>query len=298
MQPLFEAVSNAIHSTQAKFGGISAREGKIVVTVSTDRKKEDVWATVEDNGVGLDAKNYEAFRTTDTDNKIAMGGKGVGRLLWLDCFENIDVKSIFSDEGLIKQRSFKFVLAQQDQFKDHVIEAAPEKSSSMFFVRFKGLRDNGYLTKFPGRQEYVFQHFTSHFLPTLIGGHCPHITVHCGDDTRDYPDAMESIVLRRAPELVLDVEEYGQLKLTLMECDKVASADLKGTHFVHFIAHDRTVHSQCIDSKLGLKYFGEEDTGAQRSGARMSPDIEFVRIHAMTTWNGRACSGTSLSTSC
>lgn len=42
-----------------------------------------------------------------------------------------------------------------------------------------------------------------------------------------------------------------------MECDKVASADLKGSHFVHFIAHDRTVHSQCIDGKLGLKYFGE-----------------------------------------
>ena len=42
-----------------------------------------------------------------------------------------------------------------------------------------------------------------------------------------------------------------------MECDKVASADLKGMHFVHFIAHDRTVHSQNIDGRLGLKYFGD-----------------------------------------
>jgi hypothetical protein len=38
---------------------------------------------------------------------------------------------------------------------------------------------------------------------------------------------------------------------------KVASADLKGHHFVHFIAHDRTVQSQSIDGKLGLKYFGD-----------------------------------------
>lgn len=44
-----------------------------------------------------------------------------------------------------------------------------------------------------------------------------------------------------------------------MECDKVASSDLKGSHFVHFIAHDRTVHSQRIDGKLGLKYFGENE---------------------------------------
>jgi hypothetical protein len=45
----------------------------------------------------------------------------------------------------------------------------------------------------------------------------------------------------------------------MMECEKIASADLKGSHFIHFIAHDRTVHSQSIDGKLGLKYFGQGD---------------------------------------
>lgn len=53
--------------------------------------------------------------------------------------------------------------------------------------------------------------------------------------------------------------DYGPLTLTLMECDKVASADLQGSHFVHFIAHDRTVHSHKIDAKLGLKYFGPNE---------------------------------------
>jgi nitrogen fixation/metabolism regulation signal transduction histidine kinase len=81
MQPLFEAISNAIHSTQAKFGDEVARQGRVVVTVDTDRKKENVWAAVEDNGFGLDARNWDAFVTTDTDNKIQIGGKGVGRLL-------------------------------------------------------------------------------------------------------------------------------------------------------------------------------------------------------------------------
>lgn len=42
MQPRFEAVSNSIHSTQAKFGDQVAVGGRIVVTISTDRKKEDV----------------------------------------------------------------------------------------------------------------------------------------------------------------------------------------------------------------------------------------------------------------
>lgn len=259
MQPLFEAISNAIHSTQAKFEDQVAKRGRVTVTVETDRKKENVWATVEDNGVGLDQDNWEAFTTTDTDNKIDIGGKGVGRLLWLDCFAAIDVQSVFEKDGKPLRRSFRFELALEDQIKQHVVESAPRGADTGLYVRFTGLRDNGYLTKFPGRNEYVFQHVTSHFLPTFIGGRCPSLNLIVGDESRQFPDAINEIVHRQDPEVVLSTEEYGELRLTMMECDKVASADLKGSHFVHFIAHDRTVHSQAIDGKLGLKYFGENE---------------------------------------
>jgi hypothetical protein len=121
------------------------------------------------------------------------------------------------------------------------------------------LRPNGYLQKFPGRESYVFQHLTSHFLPIFIGGRCPIITVNVGDETRVYPEAIKDIVHRRLPEIEIHTEGYGLLKLTLMECDKVASSDMKGLHFIHLIAHDRTVHSQAIDGKLGLKYFGDKN---------------------------------------
>jgi hypothetical protein len=257
MQPLFEAISNAIHSTQAKFGDHVAKLGRVHVEVSTDRRKEDVWAVVEDNGVGLDAANWEAFTTTDTDNKIDIGGKGVGRLLWLDCFPEIEVTSVFDENGDRKERTFKFALSMENQITDHKVEDATPSASTGFRARFNGLKNNGYLAKFPGRKEYVFQHITSHFLPTFIGGRCPVMTVVVGDESRDYPQAIDEIVHRRDPVISIKTEEYGTLHLTMMECDKVASADLKGSHFVHFIAHDRTVHSQSIDGKLGLKYFGE-----------------------------------------
>ncbi len=259
LQPLFEAVSNAIHATQARFPTDVATKGRVVVTVSTDRKKEGVWASVEDNGRGLDEENWEAFITTDTDHKIAIGGKGVGRLLWLDCFERISVISVFDDGGGLKRRSFKFVLELDDQIKDVTVAEVIDATEPSFHVRFDGLRSNGYLEKFPGRGNFVFQHLTSHFLPTFIGGRCPTISVHVGDESRTYPEAINEIVRRRAPEIQMETEEYGTLKLTMMECDKVASADLKGSHFIHFIAHDRTVHSQSIDAKLGLKYFGAND---------------------------------------
>lgn len=257
LQPLFEAISNAIFSTQKKFAEEVTGHGRVSVVVSTDRKKGDVWATVEDNGTGLDSKNWEAFTTTDTDNKISVGGKGVGRLLWLDCFEGIEISSIFLEEGKFFQRKFRFVLAASEQIQNYVLEEVGGDLGSSFHVRFTGLRDNAYQDKFPGRDNYIFQHVTSHFLPTFIGGRCPRLTVSVGDDSREFPAAINDIVLRRAPVASVDTERYGKLNFTLMECAKTASADLKGFHFVHFIGHDRTVLSQCIDSKLGLKLFGD-----------------------------------------
>lgn len=258
MVPLFEAISNAIHSTQSKFAESVTTDGRVIVTVSTNRLKSGVWATVEDNGLGLDDKNWDAFTTTDTDNKLSIGGKGVGRLLWLDCFEHITVSTVFQQDGKLKRRRFGFKLANDDQIIDYELSDAPDAAGSGFHVRFEGLRDNGYHDRFPGRDNYIFQHLTSHFLPTFIGGRCPLLTVIVGDERKNYPADIDSIVFRKEPALEIKTEEYGLLLLTLMECDKVASADLKGTHFVHFIAHDRTVHSQCIDGKLGLKTFGED----------------------------------------
>ena len=104
----------------------------------------------------------------------------------------------------------------------------------------------------------MFQHITSHFLPTFIGGRCPILTANVGNDVRHYPDAINEIVQRRGEAQLIETEGYGTLSFTPMECDKVASANLKGYHFVHFIAHDRTVHSQNIDGKLGLRNFGPE----------------------------------------
>lgn len=258
LQPLFEAVSNAIHSTQKKFGDNVAKNGRVQVTITTGRKQSPVSITVQDNGIGLDFDNFEAFTTTDTDNKISIGGKGVGRLLWLDCFESVKVQSVYSNKNEFWKRKFDFVLLQENQLQNYVdTNDTPEKETG-FFVAFEGLRDNGYRKKFPGRGSYILQHFTSHFLPTFIGGRSPQLTVTCGDEVKHYPEEIDAIVRRRQGPIDIESEEFGKLKFTLIECAKEASSDLNGHNFVHFIAHDRTVHSQRIDGKLGLKNFGEE----------------------------------------
>jgi hypothetical protein len=106
LQPLFEAISNSIHSTQEKFGAQVAKLGRIEVTVSSPHGRRPITISIEDNGVGLDEKHYDAFKTTDTDNKIEIGGKGVGRLLWLDCFEKIQLQSTYQQGKGIRKRTF------------------------------------------------------------------------------------------------------------------------------------------------------------------------------------------------
>ena len=87
--PLFEAIMNSIHSVQDRYKSQVGKRGHIDVVVKKAKGRSPLTITISDNGVGLDRDNFEAFSTTDTANKIEIGGKGVGRLLWLDCFSNI-----------------------------------------------------------------------------------------------------------------------------------------------------------------------------------------------------------------
>jgi len=257
--PLFEAISNSIHSVQARHKNVAAKRGLIHVRIVKSKGRRPLTVTVSDNGVGLDAKNYNAFITTDTDNKIEIGGKGVGRLLWLDCFKGVSVASNYATSDKMRKRSFDFVLSNSEQIQNYADVQTSSSEDSGFNVTFSGLKDNGYSDRFPSRLAYVFQHLTSHFLPAFIGGKCPQIIVDCEGEIRNYPEEVENHIHRRMEINPLSTDQYGEFRFVLMECDKVASSDLKGTHFVHFIAHDRTVHSQRIDGKLGIKYFGEDD---------------------------------------
>lgn len=258
MQPLFEAISNAVHSAQAKFSTKTDVLGKVDVFINIDRAKSNFYATISDNGVGLDDENWDAFVTTDTDHKISIGGKGVGRLLWLDCFDKISINSTFRKETFLKQRSFEFVLDNNNQIQNEIVHDAPVGSDTSFSVKFTGLRRNGYHQKFPGRSSYIFQHLASHFLPLFIGNQCPVISVSAGGEIRTFPEEIKTVVFRRNDISIERDDTFGDFYLTLLECDKVASADMKGLNFIHFIAHGRTVHSHCIDGLLGLKNFGED----------------------------------------
>lgn len=118
LMPLFEAVVNSIHSIEDS--GVDPTEGKITIRILRDGQSalEGLDShtpnaitdfQIEDNGVGFNRANMDSFYTLDSDYKESRGGRGVGRLLWLKAFRNVNVESIFMDEdGEYKKRSFSF----------------------------------------------------------------------------------------------------------------------------------------------------------------------------------------------
>lgn len=67
--------------------------------------------TVTDDGVGFSNDNMASFQTLDSDFKVSLGCRGVGRLIWLKAFDRVAVRSTYADEsGELKGRQFRFTI--------------------------------------------------------------------------------------------------------------------------------------------------------------------------------------------
>lgn len=112
--PLFEAIINSIDSLIDEKK--EQKEIKIYIIrdlIQTDMSDESKLGNIsgfwiEDNGVGFNKKNFDAFKELDTLNKIDKGGKGIGRLAWLKAFESVEIISTYSDNNQYKEKKFKF----------------------------------------------------------------------------------------------------------------------------------------------------------------------------------------------
>lgn len=91
--PLFEAVSNSLHSIEERWADASEASGQIEVDVSFD----DQSITIADNGTGFDQNNLNAFLTPLTGNKFERGGKGFGRFIAFKLFDQVFYSSRQSD---------------------------------------------------------------------------------------------------------------------------------------------------------------------------------------------------------
>ena len=131
MNPLFEAIINSIHAIEETDG-----KGQIDVYIERENTqttiKDDHSSVasnpisgfrVQDTGIGFTKKNFDAFQTSDTTLKVAKGGKGVGRFLWLKAFDCVHIESVFKDSDKWQRRSFDFRATKRGIEKVHLEDA-------------------------------------------------------------------------------------------------------------------------------------------------------------------------------
>jgi hypothetical protein len=187
LYPLFEAVSNAIHSIEdskngkgfinivlfraldnSLFNNIEVVNSEIISTMPYN----DI--VVEDNGIGFDDNNYDSFQTAESTHKINRGAKGVGRFVWLKAFKSVNIKSNFNQKGKWQLRLFDFIPIGNGIDNHNLNDSEEKKLRTVVHLRNM---DIDVQKNFPKKLEEISWQLIYHFLTIFIRPDCPKISL-------------------------------------------------------------------------------------------------------------------------
>jgi hypothetical protein len=261
--PLFEAVSNALHAIESRFGENAAQAGEIEIEVLRSEDNDDFPITgfvIRDNGIGLTDENMKSFRTSDSAFKITKGGKGVGRLTWLKTFQKCEIKSWFEREGKSFQRSFNFSLAQENPISKHTVVAAPVNSRFGTEVRLAPYLPP-YDAHCPKRAETIAAKIVGHFLNYFAVGKLPRVVLLADEliDLRTFysDNQQKSDIDVISLTIGADAPSEFQIFHVLLK-KQLRFLESGGLHWLFQAGNDRVARQEPIDSQLGLKYVGDD----------------------------------------
>ena len=181
--PLFETVVNAIQSLEETKDCVNP-----CITVIANRSIEQQMNIsgeeelshfeefiVTDNGEGFTERNYKSFLEAYTTYKIQKGCKGIGRFLWLKAFNEIEIKSIYTEGGKWYQREFVFSIKKTIDPEDNKKEInAPKDGDRITTIRLLGFQAY-YRDEVALSLESLVKKVIEHCLPYFIVEGCPDI---------------------------------------------------------------------------------------------------------------------------
>lgn len=244
--PLFEAIQNSIHAIVAEHRSKAFTKGKIEIHVERT-EAESFTFIITDNGMGLTKANFESFQTLDSDYKLEIGGKGVGRITWVKVFEEVEVSSVYRDEGgKLSQRSFVFSAAKEpfSNYREKRVTAAPIGTR----VTLRDMRLD-YAAHCPSKIETIGKRIVSHFLAQFLSEKTIPIAI------TDYESEinLSNILTDKMFRLADDEIGSGKGKLTIQHAlvgrDVVSELS---EHSLFFVADKRIVLDHGLNNQIGI----------------------------------------------
>lgn len=199
--PLFEAVVNSIQSIN-ELG--NKKDTFINITFNrdmsqvVDKENENIAEfypmrdiIIEDNGVGFNDDNYISFCKSDSTYKKSIGGKGVGRFLWLKAFDKAIVHSSYNKRDKTYNRKFTFSMDREVINNVECREVSGKKRSTKIeLVNFKEPFKKACTKNLNTIALKIIEHCISFF----ILENCPIITLEDGFQTIHLNDIFENTI--------------------------------------------------------------------------------------------------------
>jgi len=241
--PLYEAVINAIEAIQET----GRNNGEIIVEIIRDTSQLNldkngefshpiISFLIEDNGIGFNNTNYDAFNDAYTDHKLDKGGKGVGRFTILKAFSSMRVLSNFCKDSKYYQREFTFDLKNEVKEVKELEEIDSEETGSKIrLINF--LKPYFDKTNVPSCQiaeklvEHCLVYFISDKMPNLI------LIDNFSNEEINLTDTYKNLVKVEKNIEVLN-ERDEEFKLFFVQ--KYAN---KGSHKICYSSHAREVEN-------------------------------------------------------
>jgi len=267
--PLFEIVSNSIHSIEEsiKAGNLKREDGKITILCIRNGKIEALQELPEidkypinsfeisDNGIGLNKENLISFVEADTDHKLDIGGKGVGRFVCLKAFRVLNVSSQFLDEDK-KKKTISFDFKATKEGFENFSEPKLNGRSLGTTVKLTNYREE-YQKNLEFDLHSIAREIIAHFQLYFIRKQVPTIIVKNQNNVEFNLTKLFALEFKKeVEEKYFNIEEE-KFTIYLTKSLKIQS------HKIHFSAHNRSVINEGLYSliiDLG-KYSIKDDEG-------------------------------------
>lgn len=259
--PLFEAIINSIHAIdEKKFFNKEKATIKIEIIRNQIDGVEKSNAPIEefhiqDNGIGFDEINFESFITSDSPKKVSIGGKGVGRFLWLKSFNKVEIESTYKSGDIFYKRKIKFDL--ESGIKDHLEETTSKHTGSL--VKLLGFKDE--YRKLPSAYktpQKIAQRILEHCLSYFISGLDIDIFLIDGE----YIQSLNKLFQEEIhPNLSQENIKVGSVEFILNHIKLFNTHELNSK--IAFCANGRSVKEIQISKSLGTSLPFDEENGTK-----------------------------------
>lgn len=277
--PIYEAISNAIYSTQSRWGDNVGHDGKVAVTIKTANFE----AIIADNGLGLNQKNYGYFLTPFTGYRLQRGGKGFGRFIAFKVFDKITYTSRFMLGDKKEARSFDFDIYSEPQIR------SPETSPpSMPFelgcvVSYQNPKTEyeRIIKELDGTD--IVERIIRYFLPFFLSGEMPDLSLNVDGASFDARSHFGEFFSSEVEETV-QIDLGDGARSFDVNISKVKRERLFKEHMALLFADGRVIGAgRKISGKIGNSYFEAPDGTKQIYIASVRGDFLNERANTART---------------